>query len=159
MIQEIVNLMRGSSSEADRKQRSFRSKASNLTGTLTNVVVKEISLLGKMDVCKDFQQWLGHFLTMRGSIGLSEATKLDSIVNPSAVPLPFLHPVRIIGNLSGILFMAGVQLAHSRRLLVPWVRRQTKAEGCALLLAMYGTGLTGFLVQWYADMGDVIGTS
>lgn len=119
----------------------------------------DILLLGKMGVCEDFQQWLGHFMIMWGFIGLFITTSLDALVNPEAVPLPILHPVRIIGNVSGVIYMAGLTLAILRRLLKSDVRQVTTLSDFSFLIIMYGSGLTGFMVQWYADTGNAFGTA
>ncbi|MCS7118169.1 MAG: respiratory nitrate reductase subunit gamma [Thaumarchaeota archaeon] len=131
-------------------------------GTLRHVIrvgLYDVFLLGKMGACEDFQQWLGHFLTMWGFIGLFITTSLDAIVNPGAHPLPLLHPVRVLGNVSGTIFMAGLTIAIARRALRTEVRHVTTRSDILFLMVMYGTGLSGFLVQWYADHGDAQGTA
>lgn len=111
---------------------------------------------GGMDDCEDFQQWAAHLLIMWGFIGLFATTALDALVNRAADPLPLLHPVRLLGNSTGILFMAGLTLAMARRALLDRVR--STASDWLFLLSLWGTGATGFLVQWYASLGDLADT-
>lgn len=127
--------------------------------TTLRIGVYEVLLLGKLGKCEDFQQWLSHFMIMWGFIGLGATTTLNAIVNFEAVPLPLLHPVRIVGNLSGIVFMTGLTLALTRRLFSPHVKSTTTISDWLFLIAMYGTGATGFMVQWYADTANQLGSA
>ncbi len=113
---------------------------------------------GGMDDCEDFQQWFAHLLIMWGFIGLFATTSLDALVNRPADPLPLLHPVRLLGNVTGILFLAGLTLAMARRALLERVRVRSKPSDWTFLIALWGTGATGFLVQWFADFGDLANT-
>jgi hypothetical protein len=121
-------------------------------------VLKDILLLGKMGECEDFQQWLSHLLTMWGFIGLAVTTTLDAIVNPAATPLPIMHPVRVLGNFAGILFVGGLTLALIRRIVDPAVRITSRSGDWGFLISLYGTGLTGFAVEVLADTSNVLGT-
>jgi hypothetical protein len=165
LVQEIVQKLRnpgGDSSsspalEADGTglQRSNRISAWK---TLFSAVFKEILLLGRMGECEDFQQWLSHFLIMWGFIGLGVTTALDGIVNFSAAPLPIISPVRLLGNITGIMFAAGLTLSIARRIFNPQVRTKSQAQDWVFLISLYGTALTGFAVQIFADTGNVTGT-
>jgi nitrate reductase gamma subunit len=112
---------------------------------------KEIALSGGMRDCEDAQQWAAHQLIMWGFIGLFATTCLDTIMNPAAAPLPLLHPVRLLGNLTGIAFMTGLTLAIARRALLAQVRASSHLSDWTFLLSLWGTGATGFAVQWAAD--------
>ena len=111
---------------------------------------------GGMDDCEDVQQWAAHLLIMWGFIGLFATTSLDALVNRAADPLPLLHPVRLLGNTTGILFQAGLTLAMARRALLDRVR--STASDWLFLGSLWGTGATGFLVQWFASLGDLADT-
>lgn len=108
---------------------------------------------GGMDECEDFQQWAAHLLIMWGFLGLFATTALDALVNHPANPLPLLHPVRLLGNVSGVAFMAGLTLAIARRALNARVR--STAGDWVFLWSLWGTGATGFLLQWTASLGDL----
>jgi nitrate reductase gamma subunit len=114
---------------------------------------KEIALSGGMSECEDLQQWASHQLVMWGFVGLFVTTVLDALVNPAAAPLPLLHPVRLIGNVTGIAFMSGLTLALARRSLLAPVRSSSTRSDWTFLLSLWGTGATGFAVQWFADAG------
>jgi nitrate reductase gamma subunit len=115
---------------------------------------KEIALSGGMTECEDLQQWASHQLVMWGFVGLFATTVLDALVNPAAAPLALLHPVRLLGNATGIAFMTGLTLALARRALLGHVRTSSRPGDWTFLLSLWGTGATGFAVQWFADAGS-----
>lgn len=112
---------------------------------------KEVALNAGMRECYDLQQWAAHQLLMWGFLGLVATTSLDMLTNFAAAPLPLLHPVRILGNLTGIAFMMGLTLALARRALLARVRSVTQLGDWSFLQALWGTGATGFAVQYAAD--------
>jgi hypothetical protein len=114
---------------------------------------------GGMSDCEDAQQWVGHLLIMWGFVGLFATTSLDALVNRPADPLPFLHPVRLLGNVTGVMFVAGLTLAMARRGLLASARAASIPADWVLLVTLWGTGVSGFVVQWYADNGDLPGTT
>lgn len=114
---------------------------------------------GGMSDCEDAQQWFAHLCILWGFAGLFATTSLDALVNPAADPLPLLHPVRLLGNATGVLFMAGLTLALVRRALLAHVRAASRPADWTFLLSLWGTGASGFLVQWFADRADAPGTA
>jgi nitrate reductase gamma subunit len=120
---------------------------------------KEIALSGGMTDCEDLQQWASHQLVMWGFVGLFVTTALDALVNPAAAPLPLLHPVRLLGNVTGIAFMIGLTLALARRALLSHVRASSRLGDWTFLLSLWWTGATGFAVQWFADAGSARATA
>ena len=150
LVQEILGAIRGQTAEGEKRAGGW--------GTVVSVAVKDVLLLGKMGECEDFQQWLSHFLTMWGFIGLAVTTTSDAIFNNAAVPLPITSPIRLLGNASGIVLVAGLTLSFSRRLVHADVRTASRAGDWAFLVSLYGTALTGFMVQAFADTSNVAGT-
>lgn len=159
LIQEIVQIFtvngketysKGTGREEALKKASFR--------TLVSVAIKDILFLGRMGECEDFQQWFSHFLTMWGFIGLAVTTTLDAIVNNAAVPLPITDPVRLLGNFSGIVFMAGLTLSIARRAFHPDIRSASGIQSWIFLISLYGTAATGFAVQVFADTSNLTAT-
>lgn len=150
LVQEILGAIRGPTPEGEKRAGGW--------GTVVSVAVKDVLLLGKMGECEDFQQWLSHFLTMWGFIGLAVTTTSDAIFNNAAVPLPITSPIRLLGNASGIVLVAGLTLSFSRRLVHADVRTASRAGDWAFLVSLYGTALTGFMVQAFADTSNVAGT-
>ncbi len=128
-------------------------------GTILSVVFKDILLMGKMGECEDFQQWLSHFLAMWGFIGLAVTTAADAVVNFAAAPLPITNPVRLLGNAAGVVLVAGLTLSISRRLVHREVRTATRAGDWTFLASLYGTAVTGFLVEAFADTSNVMATT
>lgn len=159
LIQEIVAIIRTPPKGYAANGGTRENHVKGVLGTLFTVLIGRVLLLGKMGVCEDFQQWMSHFLIMWGFIGLAVTTTIDAIVNSSAVPLPLLHPIRILGNLTGVIFMAGLTLAIARRALLPQARTTSRLGDWVFLLSLYSTGATGFAVQWFATTANSIGTS
>lgn len=126
--------------------------------TLFLSVFGEILLLGRMGECEDFQQWLSHFLIMWGFIGLAVTTTLDAIFNFSAIPLPIISPIRLLGNITGIIFVAGLTLSISRRFFNQRVRKKSNRQDWIFLFLLYGTAISGFVVQVFGSTGNVAGT-
>lgn len=159
LLQEIFQALK--STPDDPKKRAESGQGTGRKGgwgTVFSVVFRDVLLLGKMGECEDFQQWLGHFLIMWGFIGLAVTTTLDAIVNNAAVPIPITHPVRLLGNLTGIILTGGLTLSLTRRILHSEVRTNTRAGDWGFLASLYGTALTGFLVQSFADTSNMLGT-
>lgn len=125
---------------------------------LLSIIFRDVLLLGRMGECEDFQQWFSHFLIMWGFIGLAATTTLDALVNSAANPLPIWHPVRVLGNATGIMLIAGLTIALTRRLTHTEVRLNSRPGDWVFLASLYGTALTGFIVQFFADTGVVTAT-
>ena len=96
-------------------------------------------------------RWAMHFSIFWGFIGLAVATTLDAVLNPLATPLPLSSPVRIVGNVGGVLFMAGVTLSIGRRAMVEDVRRNSGRGDVAFLAVLFATGLTGFATEYFSE--------
>jgi hypothetical protein len=155
LLQETIEVLRtpagagpgsGEGAPRGRVGRAFAAAAREIAG-------------GGMRECEDAQQWVGHFLTMWGFVGLFVTTSLDAVVNRAADPLPLLHPVRLLGNVTGIMFVAGLTLALARRALLSRARSTSKLGDWTFLISLWGAGATGFVVQWYADNAAARGTS
>ncbi len=97
---------------------------------------REIALGGGMRECEDIQQWFAHQLIMWGFLGLFATTSLDTLMNPTAAPLPLLHPVRLLGNLTRLAFMTGLTLAIARRALLARVRAASQLRDWTFLVSL-----------------------
>ena len=82
-------------------------------------------------------RWISHFAIFWGFLGLAVTTTLDEIVNPAAGPLTLLSPVRILGNVSGIIFMMGISFSLIRRIIVPSVRKNSTLGDAVFLLLLF----------------------
>jgi hypothetical protein len=155
LLQETVELLRAPAGAGSA------GKSDSAPGSVTRAFGKSAREIagGGMRECEDFQQWFAHLLTMWGFVGLFVTTALDALVNRPADPLPLLHGVRLLGNVTGVMFMGGLTLAMARRALLAPARATTKAGDWTFLVALWGTGGTGFVVQWFADHADLAGTT
>jgi quinone-modifying oxidoreductase, subunit QmoC len=98
-------------------------------------------------------QWFVHAAAMWGFMGLLLATALDYVLEVVGVKatgtfVPLWYPVRLIGTLSGLLFMYGVSVllywrwragdkAHSLSLPSDWI----------FLALLWFSGTTGFIIE------------
>jgi ferredoxin len=99
------------------------------------------------------RQWFVHAATMWGFMGLFLATALDYLLDIIGVKatgtfVPLWYPTRLIGTLSGLLFMYGVSVllywrwraddkAHSFSLPSDWI----------FLALLWFSGMTGFIIE------------
>ncbi|MHB8566198.1 MAG: hypothetical protein ACYC9U_03770 [Nitrososphaerales archaeon] len=100
------------------------------------------------------KRWALHFLVFYGFVGLMITTTLDAIVNRPGNPLPILSPVKIIGNVSGVLLLAGATP-------MLFTRKKNDKNAVPLTLAdraflplLYLVTLTGFIVEIF-DYGGI----
>jgi nitrate reductase gamma subunit len=100
-------------------------------------------------------RWIAHLAMFWGFLGLAVTTTLDEILNPSAAPLQLTSPVRILGNVSGILFVAGVSYSLGRRLFVRSVRENSTRGDAVFLLMLFLTGVSGFTTEIFSDLNVV----
>jgi ferredoxin len=98
-------------------------------------------------------KWFVHAATMWGFLGLLLATALDYLLDIVGVKatgtfVPLWYPTRLIGTLSGLLFMYGVSVLLYKR-----VRTVDKAHSLSrpsdwIFLALLGlSGVTGFIIE------------
>ncbi len=99
-------------------------------------------------------RWVAHMAMFWGFVGLAATTTLDEIVNPSAGPLPVTSPVRLLGNVSGVLFIAGISYSLGRRLLVQSVRKNSTRGDALFLLLLFLTAITGFTTEIFSDLNN-----
>jgi nitrate reductase gamma subunit len=100
-------------------------------------------------------RWFSHLAMFWGFLGLAVTTTMDEILNPSAGPLPISSPVRILGNISGIFFLAGVSISLGRRLVVRDVRKNSTVGDAIFLVLLFLTGLTGFITEIFSQFNLV----
>lgn len=100
-------------------------------------------------------RWFAHLAMFWGFLGLAVTTTMDEILNPSAGPLPLTSPVRILGNISGVFFLAGVSISFTRRLVVSDVRENSTVGDVVFLTLLFLTGLTGFITEIFSQINFV----
>ena len=125
------------------------------------VVVQSIGQTRYREDCKPskparawyLSRWFVHAAVMWGFMGLLLATALDYLLDVVGVKaagtfVPLWYPVRLIGTLSGLLFMYGVSVllywrwragdkAHSLSLPSDWI----------FLVLLWVSGMTGFIIE------------
>ena len=98
-------------------------------------------------------KWFVHAATMWGFLGLLSATVLDYLleivgVKATGTFVQPWYPTRLIGTLSGLLFMYGVSILLYRR----W-RASDKSHSLSrssdwiFLILLWSSGLTGFIIE------------
>jgi ferredoxin len=97
--------------------------------------------------------WFVHAATMWGFLGLLLATVLDYLLDiaglkPTGTFVPLWYPTRLLGTLSGLLFMYGITLLLSRRLRgVDKAHSLSRAADWIFLALLAASGVTGFIVE------------
>jgi len=92
-----------------------------------------------------------HLSIFWGFAGLAVTTTLDSVVNHSGDPLPLTHPVRILGNVSGVVLMLGLTLALLRRSFSSSLRERTSNYDLVFFLLLYASAITGFATEFASE--------
>jgi len=96
-----------------------------------------------------------HLSTFWGFVGLAATTTLSWILNPYVEPLELTHPVRILGNVSGVMIMIGLTVALLRRIIYGSVRTRTTEYDLFFFALIYAASVTGFAVE-YGSMADLV---
>jgi nitrate reductase gamma subunit len=119
---------------------------------LFSVVVKDVAV--QLSSFETYRKQFVHMCIFWGFVGLSVTTALDNAVNHSVQPLPLTHPVRILGNVSGVLIMAGLTIALFRRISSKEMRERTSGYDLTFFLLLYTVAITGFATE-FASMANM----
>jgi len=134
---------------------SYSLSASSKTRILANSLAVDVLYQKSIADCSR-PRWFAHMAMFWGFVGLAVTTTLDEILNPSAGPLPLFSPVRILGNVSGVIFVAGVSYSLARRLAVPSVRENSTVGDAVFLSLLILTGVTGFITEMFSQFNLVV---
>lgn len=104
--------------------------------------------------CPD-RKWLSHSLVFWGFLMLSASTALNYITNAAGGPLPLVHPVRILGNLGGVLLIAGLAIVVYRIIADSDKREVTLVPDYLFIGLLLLAGLTGFLSEYASEINAV----
>jgi len=96
--------------------------------------------------------WATHMAIFWGFVGLAVATIMAAVMNPHGGPMALSHPVRIVGNVSGGVFMVGLLFAAYRRYTDADLKRTSVFADHLFLWLMIFSGLTGFAAEVTADL-------
>jgi ferredoxin/nitrate reductase gamma subunit len=100
-----------------------------------------------------FSKWFVHAATMWGFLGLLCATALDFLLDIVGVKetgtfVPLWYPTRLIGTLSGLLFMYGVcVLLYKRLKSVDKAHSFSRPSDWLFLTLLWLSGATGFIIE------------
>ena len=98
-------------------------------------------------------KWFVHAATMWGFLGLLFATVLDYLLEVTGVKatgtfVPLWYPTRLIGTLSGLLFMYGVSILMYRRCRASDKSHDlSRSSDWIFLILLWFSGLTGFIIE------------
>jgi ferredoxin/nitrate reductase gamma subunit len=100
-----------------------------------------------------FSKWFVHAATMWGFLGLLFATALNYFLDIIGVKatgafVPLWYPTRLIGTLSGLLFLYGVNvLLYKRWKAVDKAHSYSRPSDFTFLTLLWLAGVTGFIIE------------
>lgn len=100
-----------------------------------------------------FSKWFVHAATMWGFLGLLFATALNFFLDIIGVKatgtfVPLWYPTRLIGTLSGLLFLYGVDvLLYKRWKAVDKAHSYSRPSDYTFLTLLWLAGVTGFIIE------------
>jgi nitrate reductase gamma subunit len=98
-------------------------------------------------------KWFVHAATMWGFLGLLLATILNYALDiiglkPTGTAVPIWYPIRMLGTLSGLLFVYGVSVLLYRRWKAPdKAHSYSRASDWIFLILLWVGGMTGFFLE------------
>lgn len=98
-------------------------------------------------------KWFVHAMTMWGFLGLLLATALNYLldiigVKATGTYVPLWYPTRLIGTLSGIIFIYGVSvLLYKRSSSIDKAHSYSRPSDFTFLILLWVTGITGFIIE------------
>jgi ferredoxin len=98
-------------------------------------------------------KWFVHAATMWGFLGLLSATALNYLLDITGVKaagtfVPLWYPTRLIGTLSGLLFLYGVTvLLYKRWKSVDKAHSYSRPSDYIFLTLLWLSGVTGFIIE------------
>jgi nitrate reductase gamma subunit len=121
-------------------------------GILISVALKDY--VGQKSSFETYRRQFTHLCIFWGFAGLAITTTIDNFVNHEGLSLPLLSPVRVLGNVSGVVIMVGLTIALARRLVYREVRERTSGYDLLFFSLLYATAITGFAVE-FTSMADI----
>jgi nitrate reductase gamma subunit len=86
---------------------------------------------------------------------LSASTTLNYLTNASGAPMSLTNPVRILGNLGGIMLIAGLALVVYRISVDTDKREVTSAPDYLFIGLLLLAGFSGFLSEYVSEIDAV----
>jgi quinone-modifying oxidoreductase subunit QmoC len=126
-------------------------------------VIPTILLHKKFQLCTvNRDRYLAHLLTLFGFVGLFVVTSIGFLglyivrIDYLAPPYTFGNPVKLLALVSGLALLAGILLITYNRTKAKGVEIKISYLDTALIVAILGTALTGFLA-WFSRLADAAG--
>jgi quinone-modifying oxidoreductase subunit QmoC len=98
----------------------------------------------------DSSKFWGHILIFYGFLGAMATAGLAlgaDIFYGLEAPIPFLHPIKILGNLSGLAMLTGSSVVIIRRIRIKPNLASNTYSDWLLVLFIFGVSLTGLLTE------------
>jgi quinone-modifying oxidoreductase, subunit QmoC len=98
-------------------------------------------------------KWFVHAATMWGFLGLLCATALNFLLDITGIKatgtfVPLWYPTRLIGTISGLMFMFGISILIYKRLRVTDKSSSfSRPSDWIFLLLLWFSGITGFVIE------------
>lgn len=128
-------------SESKTKSQPF----SVVTSSFFTILFREVFAIQILRTCSKAKR-ASHLSIFWGFVFLGISTTLAFFTNPANVVLPLYNPVKIFGNVGGVLIVAGfVGMFYSRYREGAPVFRLTRSD--AFLLILFLAVVTGFVTQ------------
>jgi hypothetical protein len=99
------------------------------------------------------RKWFVHAATMWGFLGLLLATILNYALDivglkPTGTAVPIWYPIRLLGTISGLLFVYGVSVLIYRRWKAPdKAHSYSRPSDWIFLTLLWMSGITGFILE------------
>jgi nitrate reductase gamma subunit len=81
-------------------------------------------------------------------------TNLVWLLNPQGYSLPLGHPIKMIGNISGIVLLIGLTVALGRKIILKEVRARISSYDILFDLLLYLAVISGFFAE-YVSRADL----
>ncbi len=121
-----------------------------LVAVLSTTVINILSHKKFNSCSTDSAKYWGHLLIFYGFIGAMATAGLalgaDIYFNLEA-PIPFVHPIKILGNLSGLAMLIGSSMVIIRRINYESNFTSNTYSDWLLILSIFGVALTGLLTE------------
>lgn len=132
---------------------SQRSASAKQAGFVAALIATIIGILThkKFSPCStNSTRYLGHMLIFYGFLGAMATAGLALIADlffGMPAPIPLFHPIKILGNVSGIMMLIGSSMVIIRRLKIKERIGGNTYNDWLLVLFIFGVALTGLLTQ------------
>ena len=141
----LTNMFASMKSTLGKSGDKKTSKSSGLFQSLASVFFLDVLTARPLQTCNKTKR-LSHILIFWGFAFTGISTILAYLMNPNDLVLPLSHPVKIFGNVGGILLVAGfIGMFYIRYQENGSAWRLTKAD--YFLVTLFLTVITGFITQ------------